>query len=440
VRSEFKESVGGCDPHIRVREITVSFRSIVSAAALLLAGFLSVEGSAAQVRGSVSGEVLDAESGLGVADAVVVLVGLDRSALTDSAGAFQITGVPSGGYGLRVVHLAYGEFQQPIEIMEGEAVILRIRLSQTAIELEPLVVEAVSEEEFQARSRGTRRNVITREEIASLQDTGGHVGHILARHIPGIRLRSDQNRSGEPICLEFRSPVSLQDPLACKPPVVLLDGVRVSSPNLILTTLPTENIQRMEVIPPGEAGVAYGTDSRYGVLLIETRRAADILGEVGGEPRLRRGLRYEWAAEPEPYRWKRVFGLSLLGTAAGVVAGYAIGSRCLEFDGLSDHFLDSECGSWATAGTRLAVLTLPQLGASLAARYAGGTDLSRGKLGYHLVAASFVAAPGLLLSLTSSDDGFTGSSVLGNLLLGLGVPMAATFADRMFRKVRIEFR
>jgi hypothetical protein len=56
------------------------------------------------------------------------------------------------------------------------------------------------------------------------------------------------------------------------------------------------------------------------------------------------------------------------------------------------------------------------------------------------VAASFVAAPGLLLSLTSSDDWFTGSSVLGHLLLGVGVPMAATFADRMFRKVRIEFR
>ena len=56
------------------------------------------------------------------------------------------------------------------------------------------------------------------------------------------------------------------------------------------------------------------------------------------------------------------------------------------------------------------------------------------RLGYELMAASLMAAPGVILSLTSRADGFAGSNLLGNLLLGLGVPMAATFADKMFRR------
>jgi len=412
------------------------FKAHATIAAILFAGILGSAGVGAQDTGALRGRVVDAETGDAVEDATVVLEGAERSALTDSTGAFGMGNVPAGGYSLRVVHLAYGEFRQQVRIEQGQDLGLRIRLSQTAIELEPMVVEAVSEEEFQARSRGTRRNVITREDVARLQDTGGHLGHILARRIPGIRLRTDQSRSGEPICIEFRSPVSLQDPLSCKPPIVFVDGARMFSAGFVLTTLPTEHIERIEVIPPGEAGVAYGADSRYGVLVIETRTASSVLGEVDEEPRLASGIRYDWSLEPEPHQSKKVFGFALLGTAAGIAIGYAVGARCLDFDGLSNHFLESECGSWATAGSRAAFLTLPQVGASLAARYAGGTERSRGRLGYQLVAASFLAAPGLILSLTSSEDAFTGSSLLGNLLLGLGVPMAVTLADRMFRGVR----
>lgn len=416
------------------------FKPRTTIAAILFVGILGSQGAEAQATGSLLGRILDAETGRGVVDVTVVLEGAERSALTDSTGAFGMRAVPPGDYALRIAHLAYGEFRQPVRIEEGQELALKIRLSQTAIELEPVLVEVLTEEEYEARSRGTRRNVITREEVARLQDTGGHLGHILARHIPGIRLRTDQSRTGEPICLEFRSPVSLQDPLSCKPPIVFLDGARVFSPGFVLTTLPTENIERIEVISPGEAGVAYGADSRYGVIVIETRSAASVLGDVGEEPHLRRGLRYDWTLEPEPHQWKKVFAVSLLGTAAGIAVGYGVGARCLDFEGLSDHFLESECGSRTTAGARLLVLTLPQLGASLAARYAGGTEMSRGRLGHELVASSFLAAPGLILSLTSSEDGFTGSGVLGNLLLGLGVPLAATFADRMFRKVRVASR
>lgn len=416
------------------KDVKVGSLSIVSC--VLVALLSLAQGVGGQEAGSLVGRVVDASTGGGISDATIVVVDGDRSALTDSLGFFGISSLPPGGYTIQVVHLAYGEFRERVQIEAGEEASFRIMLSPTAIELEPVVVEALTETQFQARSRGTRRNVITREEIEPLQNTGGHLGHILARHIPGIRLRSDQNRTGEPICIEFRTPVSLRDPLACKPPITFLDGVRVSSPSLILTTLPPENINRMEVIPPGEAGVAYGTDSRYGVLLIETVSASDVFGQREEERIGASGARYDWALEPNDHDWKRVLGYSFVGSALGIALAYAAASPCLSFDGISEHFYEAECGSWGNAGGRVALATLPQIGASLGARIGGRTDLSQGKLGHALIVTTFLSAPGVILSLTTTQDGFSGSRTLGHILLGLGVPVVATLSDWMFRSFR----
>ena len=192
----------------------------------------------------------------------------------------------------------------------------------------------------------------------------------------------------------------------------------------------------MEVIPPGEAGVAYGSDSRYGVILIETRTGASVLGERGdvfpgmGKPR------YDWSIEPEPYPWMWVMGSAFMGTAAGLALGYAVADPCLTFDGISAHFETSPCSGLAETASHLAWMVLPQLGASMAARYAGSTAVSRGKFPHTFMVASLVAIPGLVLSLTNEEDGFAGSDVLGIALLGIAVPLATTLADRIFRNVR----
>jgi hypothetical protein len=140
--------------------------------------------------------------------------------------------------------------------------------------------------------------------------------------------------------------------------------------------------------------------------------------------------------EPEPFRWKRVFGLSFLGTAAGLGLGVAVASPCLTFDDLSSHFYDSECGGAARVASHILLMTLPQLGAALAARYGGSTDISRGRFLQTAVATTLVATPGLLLSMTGEEGGFGGSEVIGQTLLLVGVPLSATLSDWMFRRVR----
>lgn len=402
---------------------------------------LAVAGAFAQAgaqTSSVTGRLFDGESRRPVADATVLLEGTQLGAVSDVRGLFRIENVPVGTFTLRVVHLAYGEFREEVEVTADTPLTVRITLTQTAIELEPVTVEVLTSEEYEVRSRGTRRNVVTREDITRMATPGGHIGHVLARRIPGIRIRTDQNRVGDPICIEFRSPVSIVDALRCKHPVVFLDGTRVANPAYLYASLPMEDIERMEVIPPGEAGVMYGTDSSYGVLLIETRTAASVLGEAGEEPLVMRRVAYDWTLEPEPQNWKKVFLFSLGGTAVGLALGIAAAEPCLRFDGLSNHFFESECGGLATAASRIAVLTFPQLGAAVASHLAGSTEVSRGRFWYAAIATSLVAVPGFILATTSNDDGFQGSTGVGKAMIAVGVPAMATLADRLFRSLRPE--
>ena len=51
------------------------------------------------------------------------------------------------------------------------------------------------------------------------------------------------------------------------------------------------------------------------------------------------------------------------------------------------------------------------------------------------VAGTIMAAPGIVLALTDSDDGFPGSTGIGVFMTVVGAPVAAVVADRLFRRV-----
>ncbi len=378
---------------------------------------------------SVSGTVIDQASGQPIADATVILDG--RTLGTDARGFFAFDDVAPGLYELSVQHLAYGVFTDEVRVGEL-SVRLDVFVSPTAITLDPIEVVVESRDRRQARVAGTRNNVVTRDEIEASLGTADNVGSVLAQHVPGVRIRN-QRRSGTPTCVEFRAGRSLLDPLACHPPVVVLDGVRISDPSLIFLNLPLESIQRMQVIPPGEAGVLYGTDSQYGVLLIETRTG----GDTRDEPRaLERRGSYDWSAESEPYPWAKVYGAAFLANAAGLALGVALARDCLTFEGLGNHFLESDCGTLGTAGARIALVTLPVAAVTFGANRVGGTELSRGRLLETAVGALLIGVPGYVIATAGEADAFAGADWFGGALLLLGVPAATTLADRLFRSLR----
>lgn len=350
-------------------------------------------------------------------------------AVSGAAGQFQFAEASAGEYAVEVEHVAYGTFMDTLALAEGERIALRIALSHVAIALEPVVVEAVIAETRNARAQGTASRRLTAEELAPVARTGAHLIDALARLMPGMRVGGGRSQPGQFVCLEFRSPTTLSD-FGCLAPVVVVDNVRQANGLITLNTLPISNVRSVEAVPPSAAGVRFGADSRYGVVVIETWSHAPGRDQAGG----RHGATYDWSLETEPYPWGRVLAVAAASNAAGLLTGYAVSKSCLEFGDLSRHFHGARCGFWGNSGSRLMLYAAPHVGVGWAASRAGATDLSRGSSWKNAVAAAVVSVPGLVLALTGEQDGFTGSKALGLAMASLGAPAAAMLADRLFRR------
>ena len=357
--------------------VAVAARAGAAAAVLLAVGVAAV--AAQEEAATVSGRVVAATTGAAVEGAGIALArlrdgvvdSLRAETVTDRAGMFQFGGVGAGGYELTVDHIAYGTFRERVTLAPGDRIALRVTLSAAAIVLEPLEIEAMSDETRDARGLGWARRSLTSAELAPVERSGEHLANALARLMPGIRVRSGRSRPGQILCIEFRDPTTLIGG-GCRAPLVIVDNVRQADGLVTLNTLPIANIQSIEALSPGEAGVRYGADSGNGVILIETVTAA--LGRPRAGPTATRV--YDWSLEPEPYPWARNLGTAVAANAVGLLAGYALSRPCLSYETLSLHVTAAQCGLAANTGSRLAIYAAPQIGVGYLTARVGATDLS----------------------------------------------------------------
>lgn len=406
----------------------------------------AVKGALAAQEGPprISGRVVDLDTGAGVEGAAIVLMFLGGEAVdsartetvTDRAGMFRFEQAASGSHQMTVTHVAYGTLGEEVTIAPGDHIVLRVTLSPTAIALEPVTVEVFGEDSRRNRALGTALRRLTAAQLEPLSRSGDHLANALARLLPGVRVRSGRSQPGELVCLEFRDPASMAA-AGCRTPLVIVDNVRQANGLVTLNTLPINHIRSVEAVSPSEAGVRYGADSSYGVILIETVAGGAPLPQPGdGSNPPYRDRTYNWALESEPYPWAKALGTAFAANAAGLLAGYAVSQTCLSFDDLSQHFTGARCGALGNAGSRLSLYGAPQIGVGYLAGRVGATDLSRGSMWTNAVAGSIMAAPGIVLAITSDKDGFPASTEIGVFMAVLGAPIATVVADRLFRRVR----
>lgn len=386
----------------------------------------------------IPGIALDVDSRTGIADVILRVVGTTISAATDEDGLFVLRDVPPGRWTLRVEHLRYGSTEHEIAVEVGVRVQLRIRLAEEAIELEPLVVEADPADTPRRRARGSSFWEVTREEIERALGTSRHMGDLIRQTVPGIKLRQAANLSQTDICLEFRAAasISIVNTRACNHPAVYLDGVLVTNPQFLYGSVGLHNLERIEVIPPGEAGARYGTGSLYGVILLETQRPgrrADPtdpeLYEVRAGPRT-----FDWEQDPAGPRTGRTLLGALAGNAVGLGLGVAVGRRCIGVD--SDAEIVTSCSTAVNVASAAAAFILPAVGTALGARWAGATDTSVGRLAPAILGAGMMLFPGYAFSMSSVGGNVEAVNAIGQSFLALGVPLAVTIADRLYRELR----
>lgn len=378
----------------------------------------------AQATGAVGGVVVDGISREPVGGVLVTLGGLDP-VLTNDAGVFVLLRVPLGEQELRFEHLAYGTHTQTLLVEGGREIALEIGLTAQAMQLSPLIVEAVSELGERRVSSGHVINEVRVAEIDRAAIEGLTLSQLLQNTMPGVMVR--QSTSGA-ICISYRA-VRTNSRGGCNALTVVLDGVPMSTAAFLDVSLRLADVERMEVLSPGQAGVRYGMLAGQSVLVIETKR-----GQGPRQSDLSRLLPpFDWSDEAEPYPWWQVFGSAFLANAVGVGIGLVLADHCFWTPEEATLFaLRTRCRGAATLGAGLLSVGLPALGGTLAARRYGRTDRSHGRVIPSSVMAGMILTGGYLMVI----EGEGGARTTGAVVLSLGVPVVLTLADRVFRILR----
>jgi len=265
------------------------------AATLCVTGL--IQPAAAQQRegqATVTGRVLDAESGAPI-DAVAVRLAGERAEFvgaTDDQGNFLFARVPSGTYEIVLEHLAYGTRSDSLEVDPGVLVSLELRMGMEPIELEPLVVMAERRSVspmllgfYERMSMDVGGRFITREDIEERQPV--RITHMIQED-PWVTMITAKEAFGNYGCLApwFRGKWQ-RDPsrgLQRCYPDVYVDGIKLNrgrrgaqasleSVCIDEFVVPSE-VEAIEVYKgaaslPAEFG---GSSGRCGVIVIWTRR------------------------------------------------------------------------------------------------------------------------------------------------------------------------
>ena len=377
----------------------------------------------AQESGAVSGVVVDADSGEPISGVEVRIEGVDRLVVTDDVGGFRVEGVPRGSWRIVLRHIAYGEHERSLVLEEGQTLQYEVRMSREAIELSPLVVEVHSEAERARLASGNSIDLVERATIDLFERQGGNLVNILGREVPGIRINGS--------CVEFRlqmnsrgiGPPEGEVNVTCRQPIVIMDGARVS---MGLGEVSLDQLERVEVLSPSEAGIRYGMAGAYGVILLETRTG------MAPEPNTERVkvTGFAWRDE-QPYRWPKVLGVSLAANAVMTALSFGTFIDCSNEDtGLGIR--TDECDSVIAGGAGV----VTGIVGGLLTTWAGESSLTEGR-NFPVMAVGAASATTSYLLLvharkTNSDVG----EAIGVALATGGTTLLTTLADRIFRVVR----
>jgi hypothetical protein len=220
----------------------------------------------------------------------------------------------------------------------------------------------------------------------------------------------------------------------CNDLSVFLDGVPVTSPAALYSMIPLGDIERLEVLSPGQAGVQFGSDAGWGVLLIETRRGTRPERSSRAGEELLTG--FDRLLEAREYPWARVALSSTVGNAVGLGLSILAADQCFEIRERGILGVRSQCNFITTMVAGFLAVGLPALGGSYAAGWAGTTDRSRGRQFPAIVVGTLSVAAGYWLVVQGDSQRSPEAVTGGTALLLVGTPTLLTLADRVLRILR----
>ena len=221
--------------------------------------------------GTVTGTVIDAETGEAVPGANAVLVEISSGAATNPNGEYTISGVVAGTYTLRVSFVGYREFETEVTIQADQTTTQDVALEAGALGLDQIVVTG-----YGTQRRSDISGSITTVETEEIRDIPvQNTESLLQGRAAGVRVSSTSGNPGNGFEVNVRGEGSIN---AGDDPLYIVDGVQISfsggsSLNDIspLNGINPSDIQSIEVLKDAAAAAIYGAQASNGVVLITTK-------------------------------------------------------------------------------------------------------------------------------------------------------------------------
>lgn len=236
--------------------ITNTFQAIIIAVLLSISMVY-----AQQKRFSLTGTVVDAESGKILYGANVMVMGTVLGDATDNRGRYIITGLPAGTYEVKATMMGYtAELQKNIPVGIDQDTSITFRLSPTVIE-QPAVIVTASKRKQSTENITSSYEVIGRREVEtrnvqSLEE--------IVQKSSGVNIVRGQ--------VDFRGSTGFSWAAASRV-MFMLDGHPViagDTDGINWNIVPVHDVQRVEIIK-GSGSSLYGSNAMAGMINIITK-------------------------------------------------------------------------------------------------------------------------------------------------------------------------
>jgi len=249
----------------------------------------SEESRGTTVVGIVTGRVVDAVTKRPVGYAIITLDDSAMTVRTDTDGVYRLLNVSAGRHWVSVRCVGYAQQRRLIEVGDGGTATANFALSSNVSMLDQVVVTATGAQRY--RELGHVVTVINADSLVRTTPVA-NLADLLTARVPGLQVVASGGVVGGDLALRIRGQTTSHlDPQ----PIVIVDGVRYKSTNLIpdnlgnlvedqrpgnvearspLNDLNVNDIETVEIVKGPSATTLYGPDAANGVIVITTKRGS----------------------------------------------------------------------------------------------------------------------------------------------------------------------
>ena len=255
------------------------FRSVLASLGLALVAAPSAQAlqppTQQATRGSITGVVTMASSGLPIDQVNVRIVGTSLGSSTNAQGRFTIGNISPGIYSVEATRIGLAPARrEDIRVAAGAPTTVNLAMTERALVLSAVVTTGVTDPVAGAKAPFSVAQ-ITADKMP-VPSTGDALQN-LAGKVAGATIRPGAGPGGD-LSIQLRSPTSFRGNTQ---PMIIVDGViqLQDDPSLASRGLPgsdldinPEDIASIEVVRGAAAAALYGQRAASGVIVIRTNR------------------------------------------------------------------------------------------------------------------------------------------------------------------------